>query len=101
MGALSDLLILQYAEQSSRLRASSPSPFSLREKGEGAGGEGSGGGILAEADRLARNWLNLKAAEAFQAATGEPVSLPTPEVVDIDGLAEAIYEVRRPIELNR
>lgn len=91
LGALSDLLIYAYAEQSSRLRAASPSSSP-------GGGPGSGGeGLLAEADKLARNWLNVRAAEAYQIATGKATSLPAPEHADGDALAEAVYAAKRPL----
>jgi len=78
--AVSDLLILQYAEQSSRLRAA------------------QSGGIVAEAVKLARNFLNLQAAAAFQRATGGAVSIPAAESVDFDALAEAVYGASGPLK---
>jgi len=79
MGALSDLLIAQYAEQSSRLRAK------------------QSGGNYQELDRIARNGLNAQAAAAFQIATGESVQLPAVEKVDLEAVACAVYDVKRPL----
>jgi alkylation response protein AidB-like acyl-CoA dehydrogenase len=79
--ALSDLLILQYAEQSSRLRAK------------------QAGGAYPELDRLARTGLNQQAAAAYQMATGEGVSIPEAEKVDWNGLAEAVYQAKGPLQL--
>jgi len=80
LAAVSDLLILQYAEQSSRLRAR------------------QSGGLFVEADKLARNLLSVQAAAAFQRATGEAVSLPSAEKVDYDALAEAVYASGGPLK---
>lgn len=77
--AVSDLLILQYAEQSSRLRAA------------------QSGGMYIEADRLARNLLNLQAAAAFQRATGEPVAIPAAQKTDDGQLAESVYGSKGPL----
>ena len=79
MGALSDLLIAQYAEQSSRLRAK------------------QSGGIYQDLDRIARNSLNAQAAAAFQIATGEAVILPAVEKVDLEAVACTVYDVKRPL----
>ena len=79
MGALSDLLILQYAEQSSRLRAKQV------------------GGIYVDLDRAARNLLIPAAVRAFQLATGESVAVPPAEQVDLEALAGAVLEARRPL----
>lgn len=68
LGALSDLLMLQYAEQSARLRA------------------GQTGGRNIELYMSAHNWLNQQAAAAYQTVTGEAVSLPKPLAVDMDAL---------------
>ncbi len=68
LGALSDLLMFQYAEQSARLRAAQT------------------GGKNAELYKSAHNWLNQKAAAAYQTITGEAVSLPKPIPVDLDAL---------------
>lgn len=81
-GAVSDLLILQYAEQSSRLRAN------------------QSGGIFVEADKLARNLLNVQAAAAFQRTVGAPITLPTAEKVDYDSLAVAVYREGGPLSLK-
>lgn len=77
--ALSDLAMLSYAEQSSRLRA-------LRV-----------GGMAQALDALFRNWANQAAAAAYQAATGDSVSVPAPIPVDIDEVAMALLRSERPL----
>jgi len=79
VGALSDLLMLTYAEQSARLRASQ------------TGGDAQ---LLYE---CALPWLNVKAAEAFQTLTGESVTLPGVKSPDIVGLANRVYSSRGPL----
>lgn len=69
MGALADLAILTYAEQSSRLRARQT------------------GGTNVDIARLGEWILNLKAAEAHQRLTGESVSLPASGKLPIDDVA--------------
>ncbi len=79
LGAVSDLLLLSYAEQSTRLR-------SMQSKGHGAALHAT---VLP--------WLNARGAEAFQLLTGAAVTLPQCEQTDIAALAEAVYQNRRPI----
>ena len=79
IGALSDLVLLSYAEQSTRLRAS-------QSKGHGRA-----------LYRAILPWLNAKGAEAFQLLTGESVSLPEVERADLAEIAAAVYEKRGPI----
>lgn len=78
-GALSDLVVLSYAEQSSRLRA-----------------QQVGNTAKAAADRFAQ-WANVRAAEAYQTVTGESVTLPAPASGHVDELAEAAVTRRGPI----
>lgn len=78
-GALSDLLICQYAEQSSRLRAAQT------------------GGVYIELDKIARNRLNHMAAGAYQEAVGKAVRLPEAERADIAGVANTVYETKAPL----
>ena len=79
VGAVSDLLMLTYAEQSARLRA-------LRV-----------GGIACAAAERFTDWANLRAACAYQTVTGESVSLPAPSKGHVDELAEALLSKRAPI----
>lgn len=76
-GALSDLLMYQYAEQSARLRAKQ-------------------GGIHEALYGRLVDWLNPRAAEAFQAVTGEAVSLPSSSGVGVDEIADAVLAGRLP-----
>jgi len=78
-GALSDLMILAYAEQSARLRARQV------------------GGLSAALYRIFLNWANLQAAMAYQTATCEAVSLPPTEASDWDEVALAVLEKKRPL----
>lgn len=73
LGALSDLTLLAYAEQSARLRARQTT----------AQNEALYGLFL--------NWANLRAAAAYQQATGEAVSLPAPVPVSADEVSELVY----------
>jgi alkylation response protein AidB-like acyl-CoA dehydrogenase len=78
-GALADLLMLTYAEQSVRLRSAAVS------------------GIASELDRCFLGWANARAAEAFQIATGESVSMPAAPLPDTAALAEAVAAANGPI----
>lgn len=78
-GALADLLMLLYAEQSSRARAASL------------------GGVAEEAWNWLQGWLNAKAAYSYQLATGDAVSLPGVPRCDVSALAEAAYSKSGPI----
>jgi len=79
LGALSDLIIYKYAEQSARLRAYQT------------------GGINIKLTAHLTNWLNFQAAQAFSQFTGESVSIPAPVVVDISELAEAVTDNKLPL----
>jgi hypothetical protein len=79
VGALSDLLLLTYAEQSARLRARQV------------------GGVAQLAYERFTNWANIQAAMAFQTVTGEPVSVPAPRQGHIDELADAVLANRGPV----
>jgi hypothetical protein len=73
VGAMSDLLILSYAEQSARLRANQ---------------------VAGNAEALYRvllPWLNVRAAESFQLITGESVTLPKVESPDFAAVALEVY----------
>jgi alkylation response protein AidB-like acyl-CoA dehydrogenase len=78
-GALSDLVLAVYAEQSARLRAEKR------------------GGLAEEAYRAFLGWANPFAARAYQTATGEAVSLPAISRPDIAALAEGVYSDRGPL----
>ncbi|MBS1721529.1 MAG: acyl-CoA dehydrogenase family protein [Armatimonadetes bacterium] len=79
VGALSDLTLLSYAEQSARLRA-----------------QRLGGIQLCAYERFA-NWANVQAANAYQTVTGEPVNVPAPFSGHVDELAEAVLRTRCPL----
>ena len=76
-GALSDLLMFQYAEQSARIRARQ-------------------GGLHAALYGRFVDWLNPRAAEAYQAIVGEAVNLPAPSGVGVDEVADAVLAHRLP-----
>ena len=71
LGALSDLVMLSYAEQSARLRAARFSQFA---------------GLY----DLFVNTFNAQAALAYQAVTGEAVSLPAPRLIDYEAISAAV-----------
>ena len=79
IGALSDLILLSYAEQSTRLRAKQ---------------SGGVGPLLYEA---ILPWLNAKGAEAHQLLTGQAVCLPAVQPVSLRDIAMAVYAKRGPI----
>ncbi|MDR3692153.1 MAG: acyl-CoA dehydrogenase family protein [Fimbriimonas sp.] len=79
IGALSDILLLAYAEQSARLR-------SLQNTGVGS-----------ELYRMIVPFLNAKGAEAYQLLTAEAVTLPATKPVDIAEIARLVYEKRGPL----
>ncbi len=79
IGAASDLIMLAYAEQSARLRATQVS------------------GIAGDLYRCFLLWANPRAAEAYQIVTGEAVLLPASKAVDWEGLARAVYEKKGPL----
>lgn len=74
VGALADLAILSYAEQSARLRAARH------------------GALGIELHRLYATWANAQAAAAYQVATGESVTLPPANYDAVDRIAEAVLE---------
>jgi alkylation response protein AidB-like acyl-CoA dehydrogenase len=74
IGALSDLTMLAYLEQSSRLRARQV------------------GGITSELASLATAWANLQAAQAYQRITGEAVLIPAGGRPDIGTIAEMVLD---------
>lgn len=76
-GALSDLLMFQYAEQSARLRAK-----------QGGLHEAMYGRFL--------DWLHPRAVEAYQSVVEEAVSVPAPSGVPVDAVAEAVLAGRLP-----
>lgn len=78
-GAVSDLLILTYAEQSARLR-------SCQVKG-----------ITQQLYNVFANWASAQAAAAFQLATGEAVSIPAPAAADMGVVADAVLEKKGPL----
>lgn len=79
VGACSDLVMLAYAEQSVRLRS--------REQG----------GIQPILASLFRNWANTRAVEAYGFATGNGANVPSPEAVDCEALAKAVYNQMGPL----
>lgn len=78
-GATSDLIMLNYAEQSARLRAERM------------------GGIHQSMYDCFCCWANARAAEAFQVATGRSVELPATPEIDWDAIAERVYEKKTPL----
>jgi alkylation response protein AidB-like acyl-CoA dehydrogenase len=78
-GALADLLIATYAEQSARSRSDAL------------------GGYATEAYNAFLGWMNPRAAQAYQAVTGESVVLPAIPRCDVAGLADAVYSHGGPL----
>jgi len=79
IGALSDLILLSYAEQSTRLRAS------------------QSGGLGPALYDAVLPWLNAKGAEAYQLLAGQPVTLPEIRMANMSDLAAAVYARKGPI----
>lgn len=79
-GCISDLIVLAYAEQSARLRAA------------------RGGSAFQQAYACFLNWANIEAAAAYQLASGEPVTLPSPIACDLEELAKLTYAAGGPLE---
>lgn len=77
-GAISDLMMLGFVEQSSRLRAARC------------------GGLQPALYSALLNWVNVRAAEAYQVVTGQAVSLPAPAPFDWDQIALAVLERKGP-----
>jgi alkylation response protein AidB-like acyl-CoA dehydrogenase len=78
-GALSDLVMLAYAEQSARLRAKQT------------------GGINETLYACFLPWANARAAEAYQTIAGEPVFLPATGAVAWEEIAQAVYDRKGPL----
>ncbi len=79
VGAMSDLLMLQYAVQGTAVRSAAQ------------------GGLAAMANSRFVNWANGEAARAYQVVTGESVTLPAPGPAYTDELASGVLELRGPI----
>ena len=79
LGALSDLIMLHYAEQSARVRANKV------------------GDRAAVMLGCALPWLNARAAQAYQAATGAEVTLPKVADPDYESAAAIVYERKGPL----
>jgi hypothetical protein len=79
LGALGDLVILTYAEQSSRLRATQVA------------------GVRESLYRTAMPWLNAQAALAYQKITGGSVEIPSSEAVDTASLSDEVCEAGGPL----
>lgn len=79
VGALSDLAMLAYMEQSSRLRAAKV------------------GGLTKDLHALALRWINLRAAEAYQWLSGEPVAIPAGEACELNGVVDAVLSKKAPL----
>lgn len=78
-GALSDLLMYQYAEQSARLRAKQV------------------GGDKQMLYAAFLPWVNARASEAYQTATGESVLLPAVAAPEYSEIASAVYQKKTPL----
>ncbi len=79
VGALSDLTLLLYAEQSARVRAT------------------RGSDLAKMAHQRFSNWANVQAALAYQTVTGDEISIPAPHPGHVDDLAEALLKTRKPL----
>lgn len=77
LGAMSDLVIYAFAEQSARLRASDP--------------------LTRAAHERFNDWVSIKAAEAYRTVTGDAVAVPAPSGGHVDELAEAVISRRGPV----
>ncbi len=78
-GALSDLVILSYAEQSARLRAKMT------------------GTVNQTLYDIAVPWMHSEAARAFQIVTGELVTLPATSKCDWHGVSDAVFAKLGPL----
>lgn len=78
-GAISDLLMLAYTEQSASIR-----------------GARLGGAYQLASERFS-DWAAVEAARAYRVVTGESVSIPSPSKGHVDELAEAILAKSRPL----
>ncbi len=79
IAAASELVLLAYAEQSGRLRAERI------------------GGVNRDLYKIGLTWLNAAGAAAFQAITGDSVSLPATGTLPIDEVAAAVLERKGPL----
>lgn len=80
LGALSDLLILSYVEQSVRLRA------------------GKVGGLAVLAAERFADWAAVEAARAYRVATGDSVALAAPSAGHVAELSRAVFEKPGPLK---
>lgn len=78
-GALSDLIILTYAEQSARKRAQ------------------QNGALHSMLYDNFINWAKIRAAEKYGQITGESVTLPEPRPSHIEEISSAIYQKLGPL----
>lgn len=78
LGALADLVILHYSEQSARLRVSRSTRF-------------------APLHQLYVNWANTQAGLAYQTLTQEAVTLPAAHAVDMGAVAMLLFESQGPV----
>lgn len=78
-GAVSDLLMLTYVEQSARLR-----------------GERLGGVYQLASERFS-DWACIEAARAYRVVTGESISMPAPSKGHVTELSDAILAKSRPL----
>ena len=78
-GALSDLVMLTYADQSARIRANRL------------------GGTFSELSKLYTNLANVRAAQAYQEVTGESVCIPASSRVNYGELSDAVVRDQGPI----
>ena len=79
IGAMSDLILLMFAEQSARLRA-----YRL-------------GGVKIALYEAFVAFANARAAEAFQLVTGNAVTIPASAHVDFASIANLVYERKSPL----
>lgn len=79
LGAMSDLVLLTFAEQSARISAKQR------------------GGIFEDLYAYALGDLQVKAARAYQVLTGESLILPALRTVSEKALADAVYETCSPL----
>lgn len=80
VGALSDLVMLAYAEQSARLRA------------------GQSGGVYEDLYRIFVNRANAEAAVAYATVTGEAApAIPAPLTVDLEAVAGLVLDKQGPL----
>jgi alkylation response protein AidB-like acyl-CoA dehydrogenase len=79
VGALSDLVMLSYAEQSARLRASQV------------------GGHANALYRVFLNWANVQAASAYQTVTNQSVTIPAPDRLGVGDVVASVLEKKGPL----